>query len=168
MFDYKPNVVCCKSSYKIQGEMINIRLKFLVLNLAVYSLYWSFELWKVFSVFLFFCVLLALGSALSEWEWTCMFLDPLSKFVWCLWIWLLSESPILHKPLCLVLMPCLHVSLSFLIIVQHEDLGHWRSWIHWISLSWQIDGKWKKWGQLVGFLLIPYNHPIFDKYSSWN
>jgi len=54
----------------------------------------------------------------------------------------------------LVLMPCLHEFLSFLMIVQHENLGYWRSWIHWVSLSWQIDGKWKKWGQLVNVLLI--------------
>lgn len=32
---------------------------------------------------------------------------------------------------------------------QYENFGYWRSWIHWLSPSGQIDGKWKEWGRIL-------------------
>lgn len=109
----------------------------------------------VLPVFLFFCIVPSFGSELCLWEHLCV-VHPLVK-TWlgvCQLNIAFAEATILHKPLFLVLMPCLPVFLSFLITVQHENLGYWRSWIHWVSLSWQIDGKWKKWGKRVIYLLI--------------
>lgn len=134
MFDNKPSVICCETSIKKQGEMINKRLKFIVLNLVIYLLFCKF------------------GSELYVWENLCLTstgqnLLGVSEYDLC------QNHLFCTNLFFLVLMPYLTI-FSFLIIVKHENLGYWRSWIYWVSSSWQIDGKWKKWGQCVIFLLI--------------
>ena len=66
---------------------------------------------------------------------------------------LLTGSLLLHDPgFSLMQIVGLLIFLSFLITVQYENFGYWRSWIYWLSPSWQIDGKREKWGQSVWYL----------------